>query len=359
MPDIPAPAAKKNAVPRQYWLTLAAVTAVFLLLVCLIVSKLTGGPRTYEAVPLHADEDYTLRYEEYSQGLLPFYTYNEKGAVYGCIDLEGNVVVEPVYDALGIYNDGYTYATLDRKDGLLDLKGNTVLDFAYDAMMGCDDGIVTAIVLKGEEYTPYTLAMKTDGTLLWEIEGEADFFRDGMSRYIRPDATNVGFINDKGEEVIEPIYSAASHFADGVAVVRVKNAPDLTVIDKKGNTVFTIPGKTKPVAYSDGLCRIQNVSAEKGENGTLYDYYYYDTKGNTPVTVGGAYYASDFYGGMAAVVLPGEDGSYDLYAMDKKGNLTAIEGEYESVTYAGGVIFARYTDPGTEESVCDVIRICD
>ena len=64
-------------------------------------------------------------------------------------------------------------------------------------------------------------------------------FKEGLARVVITDHgdTKVGFINNKGEEVIEPKYVDAEEFEDGKAMVYKDWHSDPIYIDKKGNEI--------------------------------------------------------------------------------------------------------------------------
>jgi hypothetical protein len=67
---------------------------------------------------------------------------------------------------------------------------------------------------------------------------EADFFRDGLAKVTGPDG-KVGFIDEKGKYIIPTQYKDATPFSNGLAFV-VNDGGYPTCIDKDGKTVFTL-----------------------------------------------------------------------------------------------------------------------
>ena len=60
---------------------------------------------------------------------------------YGIVDVDGNVIAEPIYDYVGEYSDGLFAVCLDGKYGYIDAEGNTVIDFVYDMAYPFGGGI--------------------------------------------------------------------------------------------------------------------------------------------------------------------------------------------------------------------------
>lgn len=67
---------------------------------------------------------------------------------------------------------------------------------------------------------------------------DADFFRDGLAKVTGPDG-KVGFIDEKGKYIIPTQYKDATPFSDGLAFV-VNDGGYPTCIDKSGKTIFTL-----------------------------------------------------------------------------------------------------------------------
>ena len=81
---------------------------------------------------------------------------------------------------------------------------------------------------------------------------DANFFsEDGLARIMSGNG-KIGYINRKGEYVIPAIYKNGTSFNDGLAFV-VAEGGYLTCIDKKGNEKFVLNVATRVSAFSEGL----------------------------------------------------------------------------------------------------------
>lgn len=80
-------------------------------------------------------------------------------------------------------------------------------------------------------------------------------FTDGLTAF-RNNKGNSGYINEKGEIVINPIYERVQPFREGMAVV-VKKEEYPKVIDKKGIVLFEVPGVNTCGNFYEGLAIIQ------------------------------------------------------------------------------------------------------
>ena len=80
---------------------------------------------------------------------------------------------------------------------------------------------------------------------------DADYFSDGLAK-IKSGNGKTGYINSKGEYVIPATYKNGTAFSDGLAFV-VADGGLPTCIDKKGNTIFVLNVAKYVSAFSEGL----------------------------------------------------------------------------------------------------------
>lgn len=89
-------------------------------------------------------------------------------------------------------------------------------------------------------------ALDENGNILFTIEADYIYpFSDGLARYQKTQLINnawvrgYGYLNTKGEVVIEPQYEKANDFVDGRAWVRKEGEKHWTLIDATGNVIPT------------------------------------------------------------------------------------------------------------------------
>lgn len=146
----------------------------------------------------------------------------------------------------------------------------------------------------------------------------ASFFWDGRAR-IRTDA-GVGYINSAGEQVINPIYKDGTIFSEGIAwVVKPNGMP--TAIDTDGDELFTCK-VDEVVNFSEGMAVVK-------VNGK---YGFVDRKGEMVIP---ATYtiATPFSDGLAAVLQP--DGEYFMY-INKEGETVVMTQSNSISGFANG-----------------------
>ena len=221
------------------------------------------------------------------------------GGKYGKYDNKFNVVVAPDYNSLGVTADnGYCYFSKETgKYGYLDKNGKVVIEDKFASAGAFADGI--AVVSKQEDYTvkqgvidangKYLIEPQTEKTLMNMGEGRIGFinkenkcgmmdkngnvlvepkydyslvyfisapvFSCGLARVCKDGKW--GYINIKGQEVIEPAYVDATDFAEDVAWVR--NSGGLyELINKQGKSLLTLDEDEYPDGlFHNGLCLIE------------------------------------------------------------------------------------------------------
>ncbi len=77
-------------------------------------------------------------------------------------------------------------------------------------------------------------------------------FSEGLARF--HDGKAFGYINTKGETIIQPMYENATHFHEGVAIVQTVENKNISLINPKGVVITNLENKYTVVsAFSEGL----------------------------------------------------------------------------------------------------------
>jgi len=96
---------------------------------------------------------------------------------------------------------------------------------------------------------------------------EATIFRDGLAVIkTRSEDGKWGYIDKKGKFIVPPVYSYAQTFGDGVAWVQMEDQPPM-LIDKKGKMVLQIDSLISANPFNHGVSKIEVYS--KGEELTM------------------------------------------------------------------------------------------
>jgi len=143
------------------------------------------------------------------------YQFSEGRAVvmvngkYGVIDIEGNYIAEPKYDAIGDYHGSYANVKLNGKWGYIDSAGNIVIPIKYEYASIFSEGL--AAVQIGGKYGFIDSLGKVVIAPKYEY---CYFFSEGLAGVVING--NLGFINRNGELVIEAVYNIPKWTKDGM-----------------------------------------------------------------------------------------------------------------------------------------------
>lgn len=242
----------------------------------LYVQDRDGGAAAY-------DEEFNLL----ADGLDSYYTsdydrldldgFYGDGNKYGVKDLDGNVVVEPVYDYLHSFYGAYAEVEIDGRYGLIDGAGNVIVPAEYDSVRRC-----------------YRSAAGTSG---YVNNGYVCVVRDGR----------IGYVAAGGAETCEPKYAE-----DAVDV----NGASATYTDIEGNTHLLAADGAEcvlegyeyifPMDYGGGLYyRVNDAS---------YSYGLIDWHGN--VVLPCAFRDISLSGDGEYALAEPDYGSYEIYQLN-------------------------------------------
>ncbi len=139
----------------------------------------------------------------------------QKG-VWGYIDTEGNIAIGCQYllSYVGAFSDGLVRVSEGGKYGFVDTNNNVVIPLEYAFAREFKLGLVP--VKMGEKWG----YVDTNNNVVIDfIYENAYTFRDNGLAIVRIDGAE-GFINTSGEYVVEPAYDSVKAYNDGLAAVR-------------------------------------------------------------------------------------------------------------------------------------------
>lgn len=156
-------------------------------------------------------------------------------------------------------------------------------------------------------------------------------YNEGLLRVVNEDL-KIGFVDKKGNCVIDPKYDDVSGFSDGLLIVNnydsEKEKNSYSVINKKGEKQFSLKKGMSPVTnFNDGIFFV------KDEDGRMY---YYDTKGELTKLPTKVKYVGNNYGKL----FPFEDD--DQWGLMNLDGEIMIRAKYKSLYIdKGGRIIAN------------------
>ena len=219
----------------------------------------------------------------FSEGLAPVYQYSgEENQRAGFIDLNGKLVIPMTFDYVGNFSSGLAVASTNGRVGYIDASGTYVINPQFDtaedfsegvaAVCYSNDGfqcgyintegeIITALDITSPDYQTqasegYFAAChgsfedcrysysKTDGTPAnFGSFASAKPFSEGLAAVLKKVGDDYlwGFINTKGDLVINPMYPWTGRFNSGLAPVCVGTSKyncSIGFIDTKGKFVI-------------------------------------------------------------------------------------------------------------------------
>ena len=225
-------------------------------------------------------------YEAYSfaEGLAPVCVEESEDCAdrWGYINRTGEIVIRPYFYDAGCFSNGLAPVCLkghprkyDDSWGYIDREGRIVLEPRFHYASSFSEGLAavcveqmeyddewvnvwsyidrTGQVVLGPRLGKYSYARKRKGYTEQVVDSyirDANAFSEGLAAVelrvgnkwgydgwnIR---RNLGYIDKKGDLVIDPVFSFAGKFMDGLALVSLSDTGGATYIDASGNTVWT------------------------------------------------------------------------------------------------------------------------
>src|SRR5690554_5077662 len=171
------------------------------------------------------------------------YPYQKGGVAFirkdkkiGLIDTSGKVILPPTYDVIRDFKGGFARVRNNGLWGIIDLKGKVVVPAEYQDLGEWENGKMTW-AKKGEEYGILT------GSTFKAIEGVVKIWDfNGRDITYAKKGELIGYIDKQGRWVIEPKFTKARAFNDGLAPV---------VMDQKWGYTNTSGELVIPATYED------------------------------------------------------------------------------------------------------------
>ena len=209
----------------------------------------------------------------------------------GIINQKGQITIEPIFDQIyGINRDGTVIGQSDGKMGLYNSQGDVLIIPQYDYVSTFAEEL--AVVTKGEN----------DGFINRKGEVIIDFnyasctnFAEGFS-VATLDHDTYGFIDKTGEFIIAPTYYQLFDFSEGLAAFRLKTAGKWGFINQS-NEVIIKPKFQSVSDFSEGISAVE-----------LKDSYGYIDKQGKWIVKNIFSTADSFSNGLGLVTYEGEWG---------------------------------------------------
>jgi len=243
------------------------------------------------------------------------------GNLWGYIDERGQTILPPRFEYANDFQDnGLAVVETGGKQGVIDARGRFVVEPVYESVSPFSEGRATVIDKKGFRVIDdlgHILTPNTYDYIGAYHDGRAVFYTmdaGGLSRY--------GYLNLAGQEAIPAQYLDATDFANGRAVVKVKESEYALIgTDGRRLAVYNYAFVGSP---GDGL-----LSFQQTENGK---YGYIDEKGKIVIPPRFSV-ALPFQNGRAVVNIA-EDYN-NLYGLIDTTGAYIIQPEYNDISLLG------------------------
>ncbi|MBW4538564.1 MAG: WG repeat-containing protein [Myxacorys chilensis ATA2-1-KO14] len=248
--------------------------------------------------------------ENFSEGLAvaspPGAIDNDDDYLYGYIDKSGEIVIPPKFNGAHPFSDGLAVVEMFNGNftsfAFINRKGEIVFEHsqAYDAL-NASEGLAAIQI---DSHWGFI-----DGTGKFVIEPQfssAGRFSNGLAPVRDTVANKYGYIDRIGKFVIPPQFAEAQPFSEGLAAVKVnQNEQDVSgqwgYIDTTG--LFIIPPQFQdtfpsPSSFSEGLAAVAVPNSQFRGNGKIG---YIDRMGKYVIPPQFNGYAGQFINGLASV----------------------------------------------------------
>lgn len=197
---------------------------------------------------------------------------------YGFLDKNGEQVIPAQFDGAYTFDGGYAVVMMGSSYGVIDKSGSFTINLQDKPLMNLGGGIIGFADPNSEKYG----MMDAKGNIIsqaiyddWDTYG----FTDNNLMAVAID-DKWGYIDKSGKQVISLQFDDAIGFIDGKAWIRRAEGANYETIDENGKTLLTLGKDEYPDAWHLGLCYVGKY------NTTTYKYEnkYINEKGATVYT---------------------------------------------------------------------------
>jgi hypothetical protein len=226
---------------------------------------------------------------------IQFYRIQEDN-LYGYIDIDGDIAIEPKFTYASDFHDGLAYARIDSLIGYINMRGiykysvtikkerqsKIRIDSASRIIFDSIWVISPPIHEENPFFTSNSLyfkMLKDKGNMLKPDENDISF-SEGLALFYNPQSLRFGYINKRGKYIIGPRFSNGGKFINGLARVQID---DKTGFIKRDGTFLVEPKYSSATDFSGGLASAVIVKEETSEDGvkkTFWYTYVIDSYGN-------------------------------------------------------------------------------
>ncbi|MBQ2541326.1 MAG: WG repeat-containing protein, partial [Paludibacteraceae bacterium] len=176
--------------------------------------------------------------------------FSEDDKEYGYLDKDGKVVIPEQFAGAAAFADGIAVvADKNARYGVIDKKGNFLIDYQKKSLSNLGEG---RVAFYNSSTSKYGVWDKNGNEIISAKYDDIEPFTCGLA-LVEKNGKG-GFISPKGEEVIPCRYASSGFFYDDVAWVRKSSDSRWEIINKKGETLFSLKeGEVVYTSFINGL----------------------------------------------------------------------------------------------------------
>lgn len=172
---------------------------------------------------------------------------------YGFIDKTGKFVIVPKFDKVGRFSEGLAYACIDKKCGFIDETGKVVIKPQFQVQF-IAPSFRNGVAVLGDLGVPSGIINKSGKYLFKNVEFIEPSLSSNLIRF-KLNAKN-GYVNTKGEVIIEPQFNNSNEFSEGLAAFRMGLQDKWGFIDETGKVVIQ-PKFDYAYGFRNGLAAVE------------------------------------------------------------------------------------------------------
>jgi hypothetical protein len=156
---------------------------------------------------------------------------------YGYIDKTGKEVIPIIYTFLDGFHEGLATANKSSYDpnsmttGFINRVGKEVIPFKFSSCYSFSNGLV-----KVKDSKKGFIFINKQGEFVINADSLGAYFKSGLT-HLRKN-NKIGFVNETGKIIIEPIYDEATEFNQGFSIVKINEK--YGIIDTRGKVIIPI-----------------------------------------------------------------------------------------------------------------------
>ena len=194
------------------------------------IKQLETEERTYKEIATYLDidiknvnkisKDYSISKVLNDKNLIIVYC----DGLYGCIDYEGNVIIDFKYDSMEKSSDGLILVSQNKKYGCIDYYGNVTIPLKYDWLGTFSENLALAYI--NDKYGYIDINGNTAIEFQYDYAGK---FNEGLAPVCKNN--KYGYIDKLGQAIIPLQFDYAQPFSNGLAIVVQRKEVDTNYDD--------------------------------------------------------------------------------------------------------------------------------